>query len=177
VLVIAAIAVGLIAQLASVVQEVAIRFEDQAGYNATVLAGAHIAHPVALAAAEPTRIAVFGVLAGVGSTIGAVILALLALYRRRMPLLRRGYEPGAGLATPIQRFQSGVVNDYVTWIVLGLACVGGVLALAIRLRRDQAEASRAAALSRARWDSPWGMLPRNAPVAGSIPPAARGRPR
>jgi hypothetical protein len=24
------------------------------------------------------------------------------------------------------------VNDYVTWIVLGLACVGGVLALVIR---------------------------------------------
>ena len=26
----------------------------------------------------------------------------------------------------------GVVNDYVTWIVLGLACLGGALALIIR---------------------------------------------
>jgi hypothetical protein len=32
----------------------------------------------------------------------------------------------------IQRFQSGVVNDYVTWIVFGLACLGGAPALVLR---------------------------------------------
>ena len=64
--------------------------------------------------------------------IGALVLAFLALYWRRLPLLRRGYEPGAGLTAPIQRFQSGVINNYVTWIVLGLAAVGGALALVIR---------------------------------------------
>ena len=64
--------------------------------------------------------------------IGALVLAFLALYWRRLPLLRRGYEPGAGLTAPIQRFQSGVINDYVTWMVLGLAVIGGVLALTIR---------------------------------------------
>ncbi len=132
VLVAAAIAVGLITRLGQVVQAAAIRFEDQAGYNATVLAGAHIAHPVALAAAEPTGITLSDVLTGTGSVIGALILAFLALYWRRLPLLRRGYEPGAGLTGPIQRFQSGVVNDYVTWIVLGLACLGGALAFTIR---------------------------------------------
>jgi hypothetical protein len=42
------------------------------------------------------------------------------------------YEPGAGLTAPIQRFQSGVVNDYVTWVVFGLAAIGGTLALIIR---------------------------------------------
>jgi NADH:ubiquinone oxidoreductase subunit 5 (subunit L)/multisubunit Na+/H+ antiporter MnhA subunit len=132
VLVAAAMAVGLITRLGQVVQAAAIRFEDQAGYNVTVLDGAHIAHPVALAAAEPAGIALSDVLTGTGSVIGALILAFLALYWRRLPLLRRGYEPGAGLTGPIQRFQSGVVNDYVTWIVLGLACLGGTLALAIR---------------------------------------------
>jgi multicomponent Na+:H+ antiporter subunit D len=132
VLVAAAAAVGLIPQLGQVVQAAAVRFEDQAGYNATVLAGAHIAHPVALAAAEPAGITLSAVVAGVGSAIGALILAFLALYWRRLPLLRRGYEPGAGLTEPIQRFQSGVVNDYVTWTVLGLACLGGVLAMVIR---------------------------------------------
>jgi hypothetical protein len=50
----------------------------------------------------------------------------------RLPLLRRGYEPGTGLTVPIQWFQSGVINDYVTWRVLGLAVIGGVLALIIR---------------------------------------------
>jgi hypothetical protein len=82
--------------------------------------------------AEPAGITVSDVLTGTGSTIGALLLAFLALYWRRLPLLRRGYEPGAGLTAPIQRFQSGVVNDYVTWIVLGLAVIGGVLALILR---------------------------------------------
>ena len=71
-------------------------------------------------------------LTGAGSVIGALVLAFLALYWRRLPVLRRGYEPGAGLTRPIQRFQSGVLNDYVTWIILGLACLGGVIVLIVR---------------------------------------------
>jgi multicomponent Na+:H+ antiporter subunit D len=132
VLVACAAVIGLLTQLGPVIQAAAVRFEDQAGYNATVLDGARIAHPVAIAAMESTGITVSDVLTGIGSTVGALVLAFFALYWRRLPLLRRGYEPGAGLITPIQRFQSGVVNDYVTWIVFGLACIGGVLALVVR---------------------------------------------
>ena len=132
VLVVAAIVMGFLTPLGPAVQAAAIRFEDQAGYNATVLAGAHITHPVAIAAAEPAGITATDVLTGAGSAVGALILAFLALYWRRLPLLRRGYEPGAGLTAPLRRFQSGVVNDYVTWIVLGLACVGGVLAFIVQ---------------------------------------------
>ena len=132
VLVVAAAAISLIPPLGPAVEAAAIRFQDQAGYNATVLAGAHIAHPVAIAAAESTGITAADVLAGVGSAAGALILAWLALYWHRLPLLRRGHEPGVGLTAPIERFQSGVINDYVTWIVLGLACLGGVLALVVR---------------------------------------------
>ena len=128
----AALVIGLVTQLDPVVQADAIRFEDQAGYNATVLAGAHIAHPVAIAAAESTGITAVDVLTGAGSAVGALILAFLALYWRRLPVLRRGYEPGTGLIAPLRRFQSGVVNDYITWLVLGLACLGGVLALVIK---------------------------------------------
>jgi multicomponent Na+:H+ antiporter subunit D len=127
-----AVAVGVIPQLGQAIQAATVRFQDQAGYNATVLAGAHIIHPVAPTAAGPTGITVTDVATGAGSAIGALVLAFLALYWRRLPLLRRGYEPGAGLIGPVQRFQSGVVNDYVVWIVLGLACVGGALAFAIR---------------------------------------------
>jgi hypothetical protein len=39
---------------------------------------------------------------------------------------------GRGLTRPIARFQSGVVNDYVTWVAIGLACLGGALTFAIR---------------------------------------------
>jgi multicomponent Na+:H+ antiporter subunit D len=132
VLVTCAAGIALIPQLGPVVQAAAIRFQDQAGYNATVLGGAHILHPVAIATAESAEVTLSDVLTGVGSVIGALVLAFLALYWRRLPLLRRGYEPGAGLTAPIQRFQSGVINDYVTWIVLGLAAIGGALALVIR---------------------------------------------
>jgi hypothetical protein len=70
VLVACAAAIALIPQLGPAVQAAAIRFQDQAGYNATVLAGAHILHPVALAAAEPTGITLSGVMTGTGSRSG-----------------------------------------------------------------------------------------------------------
>jgi hypothetical protein len=132
VLVAGAIVIGLITRLGPVVQAAAVRFQDQAAYNATVLAGAHVTHPVALAAPESTDITLSGVLTGTGSAVGALVLAFLALYWRRLPVLRRGFEPGTGLTKPVQAFQSGVVNDYVAWMVLGLACLGGVLAFIVR---------------------------------------------
>jgi multicomponent Na+:H+ antiporter subunit D len=134
ILVVAAIGVGLIGSLGRAVQAAAVRFEDQAGYNATVLGGARLAHPVALLAPGPTVVTAADVLAGLGSVAGALILAGLALYWRRLPLLR-GYQPNASLAAAARRFQSGVVNDYVTWIVIGLACLGGVFAFVIGLGR------------------------------------------
>jgi multicomponent Na+:H+ antiporter subunit D len=132
VLVVAAIGLAFVPHLGPAVEAGAVRFEDQAAYNATVLSGARVAHPVAIAAAQGTGITVADVATGAGSTLGALVLAFLALYWRRLPGLRRGFEPGRGLARPIDRFQSGVVNDYVTWIVIGLACLGGALAFSIR---------------------------------------------
>ncbi len=128
----AAIALGVLPHLGTAVQAAAVRFTDQAGYNATVLSGARLAHPAALFPAGPTGVTFSDVATGAASAAGAVILALAALYWRRLPVLRRGFEPGTGLVRPIRRFQSGVVNDYVTWMVLGLACLGGALAFAIR---------------------------------------------
>jgi multicomponent Na+:H+ antiporter subunit D len=132
VLAVAGIAIGSLPHIGAAVQAAAVRFQDQPAYNATVLSGAHVAHPTALFAPEPAAITVTDLASGLGSAAGALILAFLALYWRRLPLLRRGFEPGAGLEQPIRRFQSGVVNDYVTWIVIGAACLGGTLALSIR---------------------------------------------
>jgi multicomponent Na+:H+ antiporter subunit D len=127
VLVVAAIVVGLIGQLGPAVEAAPVRFEDQAGYNATVLDGARLTHPVALFVAGPTSVTVTDVLTGLGSVAGALILAWLALYWRRLPLLR-GYRPAAWFAAAARRFQSGVVNDYVTWIIIGLTCLGALFA-------------------------------------------------
>jgi multicomponent Na+:H+ antiporter subunit D len=127
-----AVVVGLLPHLGALVQDAAVRFEDQSAYNSVVLSGKIVAHPVALHPPGSTGITLADVLSGMGSALGAVILAGLALYRRRLPLLRRGPEPDLLLAGPIRRFQSGVVNDYVAWIVIGAACIGGYLAVTIR---------------------------------------------
>jgi multicomponent Na+:H+ antiporter subunit D len=128
----AAVAFTLLPHVGPAFEAAAVRMQDQAGYNSTVLSGAHIAHPAAIAAPEDTGITVASVLTGAGSAAGGLVLAFLALYWQRLPLLRRGFEPGTGLIRPIRRFQSGVVNDYVTWIVVGLACLGGALAFSLR---------------------------------------------
>jgi multicomponent Na+:H+ antiporter subunit D len=131
ILVVAAIVIALLPHVGPVLQGAAVRFQDQSAYNAAVLSGAHVAHPVAPEPAESTGITIPDMASGAGSVAGSLVLAFLALYWRRLPLLRRGFEPGMGLTAPIQRFQSGVVNDYVTWIVIGLACLGGALAFSI----------------------------------------------
>ena len=124
---------GLVPRFAAGLEAAAVRFQDQPAYIATVLAGAHVARGTAIAPAAPADVTAASVAISVCAVIGAVLLALAALYWRRLPVLRRGYEPGAGLTVVIQRFQSGVINDYVTWLVAGLACLGGVLALIISL--------------------------------------------
>jgi multicomponent Na+:H+ antiporter subunit D len=127
----AAIAVGVLGWtgLGPAVEAAAVRFEDSAAYNATVMQGAHVSHPVAPVPAAPADVTAAALTIGLISAAGAVLLALLMLYRRRLPWRIRLGERGVALA---EGFQSGVVNDYVTWIVLGLACLGGVLAVIVR---------------------------------------------
>jgi multicomponent Na+:H+ antiporter subunit D len=132
VLVAAAAVIGFLARLGPAIQSAAIRFQDEPGYTAQVLFGTPVTHPAAPFPAESAGISTGDVLTGLGSAAGAVLLAYLALYWRRLPLLRRSFEPGTGLVAPIRRFQSGVVNDYITWIVLGVACLGGALAFSLR---------------------------------------------
>jgi multicomponent Na+:H+ antiporter subunit D len=122
----AAFAIGLIAGLGQAAEAAAVRFTDQAGYIATVLHGAHPTYPPGIHAG----VTVTSVLAGLGSAAGALLLAWTGLYRRRLPVLR-GHRPSRRAAALARGFQSGVINDYVTWLVLGLACLGGVFALIV----------------------------------------------
>jgi hypothetical protein len=132
VLALGGLAVGLIPDLGRTVEAAVVRFQDEPAYNATVLRGMHIAHPVALSPPGSAVVTLASLLTGLGSVAASIALALVALYWRRLPVLRRGLEPGTGLTGLSRGLQSGVVNDYVTWIVVGLACIGGALALAIR---------------------------------------------
>lgn len=97
----------------------------------------------AQAPARPADVTVSSVVTGLVSAAGAVVIGLAGLYWRRIPVLRSLSEPGdrgQGLA---DRFQSGVINDYITWTIAGLACLGGVLAAIIRLAPVAAGSGRA----------------------------------
>ena len=56
----AAIGIGVIGRLGPAVQAAAVRFEDQAAYNAAVLANTYVTHPVAVYAAEPVGVTLEG---------------------------------------------------------------------------------------------------------------------
>jgi multicomponent Na+:H+ antiporter subunit D len=127
----AALGVGILGWLGlgPAVEAAAVRFQDQAGYIATVLHGARVTHPSAPFAAAPAGVTVAAVATGAALAAGALAIALLALYRRRLPVR---ISLGQRAVAILEGFQSGVVNDYVTWLVLGMACLGGLLALIIR---------------------------------------------
>ena len=123
---------AMVPKIAAAVEAAAARFQDQHAYIATVLSGARVTRAVPLYPVSPPDVTVASVVTALCSVLGAAALALAALYWRRLPVLRRGYEPGAGLTIPIRRFQSGIINDYITWLVAGVATLGGLLALVIR---------------------------------------------
>jgi multicomponent Na+:H+ antiporter subunit D len=123
---------AMIPRAAAALESAATRFEDQPAYLSLVLHGAGTARPAALYPQAPPDVTAAAVITALCSVAGAVLLALAALYWRRLPVLRHGYEPGAGLTDAIRSFQSGVINDYITWLVAGVAALGGVLALIVR---------------------------------------------
>jgi multicomponent Na+:H+ antiporter subunit D len=127
----AAIAVGCLGLtgLGPAVEAAAVRFQDQGAYIATVLHGARISHPVAPFPARPADVTAVAVATGLALAAGSLAIALLSLYRRRLRLRIRPW-PRAVLI--LEGFQSGVINDYVAWLVLGLACLGGLIALIVR---------------------------------------------
>jgi multicomponent Na+:H+ antiporter subunit D len=118
---------------AAALESAAVRFQDQGAYASLVLNGVRTAHPAALYAPAPPDVSPASVITALCSVAGAVLLALAALYRRRLPLLAsRGTLSTGRTTTAVRRFQSGVINDYITWLVTGVAVLGGLLALIIR---------------------------------------------
>ena len=132
ILAIAAVGISLVPGLGRAVENAVVRFEDQPAYNATILRGAQVLRPVALHPASPAAVTLSSILTGAGSVAAALVVAALALYWRRLPVLRRVQAAQSDLRGLMRSFQSGVINDYVTWIVVGLAGIGGALALLIR---------------------------------------------
>jgi multicomponent Na+:H+ antiporter subunit D len=134
-LVLLGLAAGILTMLprfGTALESAAARFEDQPAYTSLVLNGVRTATPTALYPQVPATVTAASVITALCSVAGAVLLALAALYWRRLPFLRSGYEPGTDLTTVTRRFQSGIINDYITWLVTGVAALGGILAFIIR---------------------------------------------
>jgi multicomponent Na+:H+ antiporter subunit D len=127
-----ALALTFVPGLGHAVQGMAERVQDQAGYGRAVLSGTHVTHPVTPFAPGAAVSTVAGVLTGVGSAACALVLAGLALYGRRLRWSGTNAPAGMRLIRPLEAVQSGISNDYVTWIIVGVACIGGVLAATIR---------------------------------------------
>jgi multicomponent Na+:H+ antiporter subunit D len=112
------------------VEQAAGRARDRVAYVDRVLRGRELpAPPRPPVAVEPT--ATDSVLYGIGATVIALGLALAGLYRRRLPELVRA-SLRCVLGPPLAALRlahSGVVGDYVAWITVGTAVVGGVWAL------------------------------------------------
>lgn len=109
------------------------RFRDRAGYAADVLHGTHMAVtprlPFAIEHTTPESLVY-----AVACVAVALAVAGIGLYRSRM---RGALARGAGrLAGPpvaaLKAVHSGVVGDYVMWLVLGTAVLGGIWAVTLR---------------------------------------------
>jgi multicomponent Na+:H+ antiporter subunit D len=106
------------------------RLEDRPAHAAEVLAGT-LPPPSAPVAVHA------GLLPyeyGIASTALAIGLAVVGLYRRRLPSLVRR-RAGRVLDPPVsvlKGLHNGVIGDYVVWATFGAAALGGLLALALR---------------------------------------------
>jgi multicomponent Na+:H+ antiporter subunit D len=125
-----ALALGLAPRLAAEAEHAAGRFTDRPAYAAAVLQGAAEAPsaeshpPVHLAA--PALWAVLSALGGLG-------LALAALQPERLPArlrdgVSRAWSPAADL---LRGLHGGTIGDSVTWLVVGMAGFGALLAAVV----------------------------------------------
>ncbi|MDP9235579.1 MAG: NADH-quinone oxidoreductase subunit D, partial [Actinomycetota bacterium] len=130
-LVAAAFVMGVLPSAPRHVMSGAVQFTDHHDYAAAVLGTAPVSPSPGPSGSAGATLS--SVLLGVAGTTGAIAVALLALWRDRLPrapveLLRPALSPLGRL----RDLHSGHVSDYVAWLTVGVAAFGGVLAAALR---------------------------------------------
>jgi multicomponent Na+:H+ antiporter subunit D len=121
------VVVSLVPGLAERAEYGADRFRGRVGYVRRVLHGEPL-HPPPLLHTGVHVLTTETLLYAVTATLAAVAVAAVALHRPRLPrtvgfLAERTVAPPVAL---LKSLHSGVVGDYVTWVVVGTAVVGGV---------------------------------------------------
>ena len=130
VMIASAVVVGLVPGVVHAVEHAAAHFRDRAAYSTAVLS----ARPAHFAPGRTSSLTATDFLYGSASVVLAFTVAMLGWTRRA--LLRHVPEAlasGAGRAWwGFRSLHSGHVGDYVTWLTVGLAALGGAFALALR---------------------------------------------
>jgi multicomponent Na+:H+ antiporter subunit D len=129
----AGIAVSVVPGLGQRAEYAADRFRDTNGYAALVLHGRPLPPPPSLPVSV-RHTTLDSLLYGGGATLVALGLALVGLYRRRLPRVVQAVSERT-LAPPVRvlhALHSGVVGDYVTWVVVGTVVTGAAWALLLR---------------------------------------------
>ena len=124
----AALAIGLIPETTEAFRTAAERFVDGPAYGRAVLDGVSPAAPPAASSySAPAHSYLYAAL----GLLGAISCAAAALFmpRRRWLQTPAGFLRSAGSA--VRGLHSGHVGDYVAWLVLGVAVLGGSFALAL----------------------------------------------
>jgi multicomponent Na+:H+ antiporter subunit D len=126
------LAASVVPGLGQRVEHAAGRARDRIAYVDRVLRSHEAPEPRPPVVIEATT--TDSVLYGIGGTVIALSLALFGLYRRRLPKpvlrpLRATLGPPAAV---LRAAHTGVIGDYVAWITVGTAVVGGMWALLLR---------------------------------------------
>ena len=119
----AAAVVALVPGVVHAIEHAAGQFRDTAGYRAAVLHG-HVAFPEI----KPSPLTAADFLYGSASTLGALLVAWLGLFGYRLGTLPARTTAPIGA---LRDLHSGHVGDYITWLTVGLATIGGVCALTL----------------------------------------------
>jgi multicomponent Na+:H+ antiporter subunit D len=134
VLIVLGLLVSIVPGLAQRAEYGAERMRDRAAYAERVLHNAPTKQtPARLPfVVQPTGTA--SVLYGLGAGALALLFAAFSLWRERLP---RGWRVAGGRVTgpPIhvlKTVHSGVIGDYVMWLTVGTAVLGGIWALTLR---------------------------------------------
>jgi multicomponent Na+:H+ antiporter subunit D len=132
VMVVLGLGTSLVPGLAQRAEQAAERFRDRSAYVELVLDGhakAEPRPPVALPHVSGTTVAY-----STAALIIALATAAFGLWRDRLPdrARRAGWRATEPLLHPLRAAHSGIVGDYLLWIVAGTAAIGAVWAAALR---------------------------------------------
>ena len=122
-----AVAMSFVPHIRQIADSAGRLFTDQSAYKSLVIDGARVSNPPL----QPSPSGRESMVRGGVAALVALALALFTIFRRKFPLgnvLDRA-ERGIPL---LRAWQSGHPGDYVSWITLGTAVLGGCFVLLLR---------------------------------------------